>query len=143
MSYHRHIFHLITRTKDSEPTIPEHSKKEMFGYIFEICKREGWKLIRINSHLDHMHMLVELPGSILPDKVMHLVKGRTSARFAGHSSFPMFRGWAQGYASFSVSYYEIDHIKNYIIGQEEHHKKESSSEEINRILRECGFFDAE
>ena len=141
MSYHRHLFHLITRTKDSEQTIPEHSKKEMFAYILEICKREGWKLIRINSHLDHMHMLMELPGNVMPDTVMHLIKGRTSIRFAGHPAFPLFRGWAQGYASFTVSYYEIDHIKNYIIGQEEHHKKESSSEEIQRILKECGFFE--
>lgn len=139
MSFHRHIFHIITRTKNSEPTIPEETKGEMFGYILGICKRQDWKLIRINSHLDHVHILIELPGTILPDKVMHLIKGRTSTVFSGHPSFPKFKGWAEGYASLTVSYYEIDHIKNYIIGQKEHHEKESSTDEFWRIAEECGY----
>ena len=139
MSFHRHIFHLVTRTKNSEPTIPEESKTEMFRFIMEMCKREKWKLIRINSYLDHLHILIELPGNVMPDYVMKLIKGRTSTVFSGHQSFPHFRGWAQGYASFTVSYYEVEHIKNYIIGQADHHSQESSSDEFWRLLAECGY----
>ena len=44
--------------------------------------------------------------------------------------------WQGGYGSFSVSPERIQIIKNYIINQEEHHKKESFKEEYKKILKQ-------
>jgi hypothetical protein len=46
--------------------------------------------------------------------------------------------WQEGYGAFSVGRYEEDAMVAYIRNQEEHHKKESSADELRRILQECG-----
>lgn len=138
MSYHRHIFHLITRTKGGRPTIPEATKRILFAYIYEICRSKNWYLHRLNGYLNHIHLLVELPGTALPADVMKKIKGSTSHAFKHHPSFPDFEGWGEGYGSFTVSYGNIDVIKNYIATQEEHHRTEKFNEEYNRLLKENG-----
>ena len=130
MSYHRHIFHLITRTAHSVPSIPEDHKIELFKYIYSICKSNGWHLWQINGYLDHIHMLIELPNGIYPDTVMKKLKADSSRVFSRHPDFPDFRGWNTGYASLTVSYYEVQTISNYIKRQSEHHAGKSVDDEM-------------
>ncbi len=138
MSYIRHIYHIVTSTKYRQRTIPERTKKAMLLYIYKICKSRGWKVYRMNICYDHMHMLVELPKGVEPEDVMRIVKSLTTRAFKGSKHFPDFAGWANGYASFSVSYYEVEHISNYIRSQLEHHCGESFAEECRRLLKEHG-----
>ena len=42
--------------------------------------------------------------------------------------------WQTGYAAFSVSYSQLPRIKNYIVTQEEHHKKYSFERELETLL---------
>ena len=143
MSYSRHIFHIVTRTKRSAKSIPENDsiKRKLFTYILRICQEQQWKLHRINSHLDHIHILIELPGSILPEDVMEKIKANSSRVFRHDPDMPIFDGWARGFASFTVSYYEISHISNYIASQAQHHHVKSFKEELEELLRENGYKD--
>ena len=138
MSYIRHIYHIVTSTKHRQRTIPERTKKAMLLYIYKICQSRGWKVYQMNTCYDHMHMLVELPKGVEPEDVMRIVKSLTTRTFKGSAHFPDFAGWANGYASFSVSYYEVDHISNYIRSQLEHHCGESFADECRRLLKEHG-----
>ncbi len=43
-------------------------------------------------------------------------------------------GWQNGYAVFSVDGYGVDVVKEYISGQEEHHRWKSFQEELREVL---------
>ena len=85
-----------------------------------------------------MHMLVELSKGFQPEDVMRIVKSLTTRAFKGSKYFPDFAGWEVGYSSFTVSYYEIEHIVNYIKSQLDHHCGESYADECRRLLAEHG-----
>ncbi|MDR0832892.1 MAG: hypothetical protein LBN93_01685, partial [Candidatus Symbiothrix sp.] len=44
--------------------------------------------------------------------------------------------WEEGYAAFTYSFKDKESIINYIKNQQEHHKKESSKDELMRIFKE-------
>ncbi|AIE87499.1 transposase [Fimbriimonas ginsengisoli Gsoil 348] len=46
--------------------------------------------------------------------------------------------WQAGYGAFSVSRWELDALRTYIAGQEEHHHAVSSADELRALLLEHG-----
>ncbi len=146
MSHIAHYYHIVFRTYLSQPSIPEQSKRIMFTYLYHLIENRGWKLVRINGYLDHVHLLVSLPATVKVCDVVSLLKSQSTKAFKGHEKFPKFIGWAGRYASLSVSFYEVDKVKNYIINQEEHHRGHSLRDEIRALFAQHGlatenFFD--
>ena len=43
--------------------------------------------------------------------------------------------WQSGYGIFSVGYSQVDPVKTYIAGQEEHHRKISFQDEFRELLK--------
>jgi len=134
MSYNINLQHIIFRTAHSVPTIPEQSKRTMLAYINNVSKEMGVSIKRINAYRNHVHILAEVPVTILLAEYVRKIKVTSSAAFKGHEDFPSFQGWATGYGSFSVSYYEKEHIANYIRGQEEHHRYRTFAEELEELF---------
>ena len=46
--------------------------------------------------------------------------------------------WQNGYGAFSVSPSHLRGLRKYIVGQEEHHRRESFQDELRRLLRKYG-----
>ena len=46
--------------------------------------------------------------------------------------------WQTGYGAFAVSYSNIDSVTNYIMNQEEHHRKKTFQEEYVELLKLSG-----
>jgi len=146
MSFIAHYYHIVFRTYLGEPSIPESSKRMMFTYLYKIINNRGWKLIRINGYLNHVHILLSLPATVKVCDVVAILKSQSSKAFRGHPKFPEFRGWSGRYASLSVSYYEVATVRNYIINQESHHSSHSLRNEIEELFNHNGlvvgdFFD--
>jgi len=134
MSYNINLQHIIFRTKHSEQTIPQCSKTLLLAYINTVSQSLGVRIYRINAWRNHVHILADLPVNInLPDYVRK-IKSTSSAKLKGDNEFPLFKGWATGYGSFSVSHYERDRIINYIKSQEEHHHHRTFAEELEELF---------
>lgn len=95
MSYTKNYQHIVFATKYRHPTIPEESKRIMLKFIHELCKRQNWHLVRINAYLNHMHILMDVPPTVLIPDVVKLIKVRTTQTFKKHHNFPEFEGWAK------------------------------------------------
>jgi hypothetical protein len=69
---------------------------------------------------------------------MRTLKSRSSKWV--HEMFPKLDtfAWQEGYSVFTVSKSQEQAVKNYIAGQEEHHKKEDFKSELLRLLRAHG-----
>ena len=110
----------------------------MLKFIHEICKRQDWYLVRINAYLDHMHLLVDVPPTILIPDMVKLIKVRTTQTFKHHPHFPDFEGWGKSYGSFSVSHFDRQTVIDYIANQESHHRTETFDAELKNILLSNG-----
>jgi hypothetical protein len=76
--------------------------------------------------------------SIAPIDFIKDIKVSTSIWMKSSNFFPVFKGWAVGYDSFTCSYKDINRLIDYIKDQKEHHKKISFEEEYRKLLLEHG-----
>src|SRR5260370_17881378 len=83
----------------------------------------------------HVHILCNLTKQFPTAKVLEILK-KDSSKFAKtlNSSLRDFH-WQDGYGLFSVSPSHFEAVRQYILSQEEHHRKETFQEEYLRILK--------
>jgi REP element-mobilizing transposase RayT len=95
----------------------------------------GCTTLAINGTSDHIHLFIKLPTTISVAELMKKIKG-VSSRFINDNQFieGTFK-WSAGYGAFSVSRWDTERIKYYVIKQKTHH----SSQMTILDLEETGF----
>jgi REP element-mobilizing transposase RayT len=137
-SYRQHLYHLVFRPKHNLPTIRQDIVNELYSYITGIVENKNSHLYRINGIEDHLHILTDMHPSIAPVDFMRDIKVSSSIWMKNSKLFPSFKGWEDGYGSFTCSYSDINRLIEYIKNQQEHHKKVTFEEEYRMILLEAG-----
>ncbi len=137
-SYRQLFYHIIFHTKEGEKTINDLYCKEVYNYIWGIVKNKNSKLYQINGIENHIHILADIHPTIPVSDFVRDVKSFSSAWMKKSGHFPNFKGWADGYGCFTVSYREKDQIIGYIKKQKEHHKTISFEDEYRKLLIEQG-----
>lgn len=136
MSYRQIYYHLVFGTKFRENVIHPASEKALYNYIWGIVKKQKCKLYQINGTENHIHLLSDLnPGITLSNYIKEL-KVASSIWMKNSGFFPLFKGWQEGYGSFTCSEREKEIIIDYIKGQKMHHQKETFEDEYRRLLIE-------
>ncbi len=130
------IYHIVINTYCRRMTIPEDSKRLLYGYIYGIFKQKNCFVHRINGIGNHVHILVDLhPKCCLAD-LLQSVKQSSSIWLKQNPAFPDWEGWGKEYFGFSKSKEDVEKVKQYIINQERHHSSESFEDELHRIIEE-------
>ncbi|MBN1790636.1 MAG: IS200/IS605 family transposase [Bacteroidales bacterium] len=137
-SYRQILYHIIFRTKEGKNTLIQGNIKELYAYIHGIIKNKNCILYSINGMEDHIHFLSDLHPSIALADYMRDIKASTSFWIKKENKLPHFEGWAEGYAALTYAWRDKEMIKQYIIGQQDHHKKETFMLEYRRLLEEHG-----
>ena len=139
MAYTYLLYHIVIRPKASRPVIPEEHEKELYSYIWGICKEKSCTLHRINGMPDHVHMLVEIHPTISVSDFVRDVKVSAHSWIQQHrEKFPNFESWSKGYCALTCSEQDKEMVKKYIMGQKEHHKTICFCDEYKTLLREFG-----
>lgn len=89
----------------------------------------------VNGISDHIHLLVGLKPTISPSKAANLLKGESSHWINRHDFIPHKFAWQEGFGVASVSHGKAQEIRDYIFKQQEHHRKITYMEEIQRFLK--------
>jgi len=109
-------------------------RDEVFKYISGIIKGKNQKPIIVNGVSDHVHLFIGLkPSMCLSDLVRDIKNNATN--FIKNSNF--IKGefaWQEGFGAFSYSQSHIDNVYQYILNQEEHHRKSTFREEYLEFL---------
>ncbi len=85
---------------------------------------------------DHIHLLIGLRAThCLADFMQELKKASSS--WASDTHEPDF-SWQEGYSAFTVSWTHIDAVRQYIVTQEEHHRKMDFIAELKTLLDKNG-----
>lgn len=125
----------IIAVKGRQNLLHKNWREKVFKYIAKIIKDRGHKSIIVNGIEDHVHIFVGLNPSMSISDLVRDIKSNSS-RFINQQQW--IRGkfaWQSGYGAFSYSRSQIEDVYNYILRQEEHHKKQSFKEEYYTFLK--------
>ena len=101
MAYTQILYHIVLRTKRSEPSIAQDNVSSLYKYIWGIIKNKNGKLYRINGIEDHIHILSDLHPSLALADFVKSIKVATSLWLKQSPDFPDFQGWGEGYSAFT------------------------------------------
>jgi len=134
-SYAQIIIHYIFSTKNREKFIQPQLEKRLWQYMGGIAKKHDIIPYCIGGVEDHAHMLLFLPRTLSVAQTIKLIKRGSS--FWVHSTFPILGNfaWQEGYGAFSVSYSNLEKVKQYIENQREHHRHITFKEEFITFLK--------
>ena len=133
-TFHQVYIQVVFAVKGRENLISETWKTELHQYIAGITKGKGQKSIIVNGMPDHIHAFIGLkPAMSISDLVRDIKNNSTNFindRKLVHGAFK----WQEGYGAFSYSHSHIEKVYEYILHQEEHHKKKTFKEEYLDFL---------
>lgn len=139
MSYVRIWLHCVWGTKNRVPLLTKEKKGLVIEHIKQNAKLKSIYLDTINGHTEHLHCIVSLSPDQSVSRVMQLIKGESSFWINKNNIVGAPFEWADEYFAVSVSESQIQRVRNYISGQEAHHKQKSWDEECNEFLTLYGF----
>ncbi|MDA1138497.1 MAG: IS200/IS605 family transposase [Planctomycetota bacterium] len=133
-SYGAIYFHLVFSTKNRQQWIDEKLEARLHEYLGGTLRAMECRLLAAGGTADHIHLLVSITRTLSIANVMRDIKSNSSGwihkEIEGLAGF----GWQDGYGAFSVSFSQIDKVKNYIGRQKEHHRKASFQDELLELL---------
>jgi len=139
MPYTKVFIHYIWSTKNRENIISKELKPLLLNHIKENSKRKEIFINSLNCVSNHIHILVSLGSEQTIAKTAMLIKGESSFWVNKQQKLKTKFEWQDEYIALSVSYSAIDKVREYILNQEEHHKKKTFAEEYENFLIENNF----
>ncbi len=133
-TYTQCYFHLVFSPKNKEALIKKEWKDKLEKYITSVIQNNKHKLLAIGGVSDHIHILI---GYNVNEKIPDLVEEikTSSTKWIKEKKLSAFKfEWQRGYGAFTHSKSQIGNVVNYILNQENHHKKKSFKEEYLEIL---------
>lgn len=125
---------IVFAVKGRENLIANSWKTELHKYIAGTIKGKGQKSIIVNGMADHIHAFVGLkPAMAISDLVRDVKNNATNFINDQHFVKGKF-AWQESYGAFSYSHSHIDNVYNYILNQEQHHRKKTFKEEYIGFL---------
>ncbi len=139
---HSHVrlyVHIVWSTKNREPYLISSVREKVKEHLSQNAKDKEIEIQCINVQIDHVHILINLRSDQKVDDIVKLLKGESSHWINSEDIIKNKFVWQRGYGAFSVSQSRVEDVKNYIMGQDEHHRKKTFFEEYKAILEKYGF----
>lgn len=139
-TYSQLYVQIVFTVKGRESLIAKENREELHKYITGIIKGRDQKALAVFCMPDHVHILVSIKPSIAISDLVRDIKAGTSNFIKEQKWVKGKFSWQEGFGAFSFSKSQIDTVVNYILNQEEHHKKKTFKEEYLDFLKK---FDIE
>lgn len=124
--------HLVFSTKHREPLLGAELRPRLFAYMGGICRNIDCSLVDAGGVEDHVHLLIRRHPSRCESDILRDVKANSSRWLK--EFVPVF-AWQDGGGAFSVGPQDLGAVRDYLAGQEDHHRIEEFKEEFVRFLR--------
>lgn len=126
---------VVFAVKGRENLLQKPWREEAFKYMAGIIKEKSQKSIIVAGVTDHVHLLIGLKPAMALSDLVRDVKNNTT-NFINDKKFIKGKfSWQEGYGAFSYSHSQLDTVYQYILNQEEHHKKKTFKEEYLDLLQ--------
>lgn len=139
MSYVKIWIHAVWTLKNRKPILTSEVRQVLFDHIHQNALSKEILMEIVGGHVNHVHCLFRLRNNQTIENVMQLIKGESSFWLNKSGLIQLKLNWQKEYFAVSVSESQIDKVKNYILTQEEHHKKKTWEDEYNEFMEKYGF----
>ncbi len=127
-------YHLVFSTKNREPWMVPKDRNRIHEYIGGTIRGMKGIAHAVGGTADHIHIFAGLRATHCVADVMREVKSESSAWM--HNEFRLAGfAWQEGYGGFTVSASHFEPVRNYVLHQEEHHRRTSFQEEYVAMVK--------
>ena len=130
-------FHVVFSTKNREPWIAAGFRSELHAYLGGVVRGLEGIPLAVGGVADHVHLLLGLKATHRLADVMREIKSESSRWVHQTQKLPAFT-WQEGYGGFTVGPGDLERVRSYILGQEEHHRVKTFQEEYVAMLERAG-----
>ena len=128
--------HLAFSTKDRRPFLRDKAVRDkLHSQMGGISKILECPSLIVGGVEDHVHLLCRFGRNVTQAEWVKELKrvsnGWLKEQGPAYADFE----WQGGYADFSVSHSNLEQVKHYIVGREQHHRKMTFQEELRALLR--------
>jgi putative transposase len=141
MPFVKVMIHSVWGTKNREPFLTKEIRPRIIEHIRQNAKSKQIYIDRINGYTEHLHCLFGLNADMSIAKTMQLIKGESAYWINKQKLTKTKFEWADEYYAVSLSESILDRVRDYIDGQEEHHKKKTFQQEYDEFLLNYNFFE--
>lgn len=127
-------YHIVFSTKDRERSIRGEWSGRLHAYLGGIVQNIGGIPESIGGVEDHVHLLLGLRATHCLADVVRDIKANSSRWIHEDVGGKPF-AWQEGYGAFTVRAQLAGKVREYIAGQEEHHRVRSFQEEYVDFLK--------
>jgi REP-associated tyrosine transposase len=130
------LVHTVFSTKDRHPFFRDKAlRAELHRYLGGILTNHDCQPLIVGGVADHVHLLSTLSRTCKAAEMVKEVRRGSSLWLKTKNPDMHNFAWQNGYGIFSVGFSQIEDVKNYITGQEQHHRKISFQDELREFLR--------
>ena len=133
-SFSKIYIQVVFAVKGRSNLIGNNFKTDLHKYIAGIIKGKGQKAIIVNGMPDHIHAFIGLKPAMAISDLVRDMKNNSSNFINDHKLVKGKFAWQEGYGAFSYSHSHIENVYNYILNQEQHHKKKTFRQEYLDFL---------
>ena len=133
-TFHQIHLQIIFAVRGRANLLQKQWRQEVFKYMAGIIKKKDQKPIIINGVSDHVHLFVGLKPVMSVSDLVRDVKNNSSNFINDHGWLPNKFSWQEGFGVFSYGHSQIDRIYNYVLNQEQNHRKTTFKEEYEAYL---------
>jgi putative transposase len=130
-------YHLVFATKERLPLIVPEWRARLHEYLGGSVSGLGGFPQGVGGVADHVHLLVGLKSTHCLADFLRELKKASSIWVHEQIGLPTF-AWQEGYGAFTVSPTSRPAVRQYIANQEEHHRRQSSRDELLDMLSQAG-----
>ena len=129
------LLHTVFSTKERRPFLQDKPlRDELHCYLGGILTNFDCQPLIIGGVEDHVHLLFTHPRTATVADVVKELKRSSSVWVKAKMPELGDFAWQGGYGVFSIGHSQVDDVRAYIAGQEEHHRKVSFQDEFRRLL---------
>ena len=130
------LLHTVFSTKERRPFLRDKPQRdELYRYLGGILTNLDCQPLIIGGVEDHVHLLFTQSRTATVADVVKELKRSSSVWLKANSPALADFAWQGGYGVFSIGQSQVDDVRTYIAGQEEHHRKISFQDEFRRLLQ--------
>jgi REP element-mobilizing transposase RayT len=130
------LVHTVFSTKDRYPYLRDQTvRNEMHHYLGGILANLKCQPIVVGGVNDHDHLWCALARTCAASDMVKEVKRGSSLWIKSKGGILRDFSWRNGFGVFSVGFSHVPDIRQYILGQEEHHRRLSFQDEFRALLQ--------
>ena len=132
-TYTLNLLHVVFSTKNRAPLIS--NLGSLIKNLRGLARNKNIDVLAAGGTQNHVHLLLRIPPTRPVSESIRDLKANSSrcmSEMSGHFA------WQEGYAAISVSPSQVDAVRAYIDGQEQHHAKRTYEQEIMTLLEKSG-----